>query len=221
MTDHFQGDSKKSRDSYEYVAPVYDAIVGPVLKPVLEGVCRIARDLGSRKILDIACGTGMLVHALAENGFLAFGIDISPAMLSQAQATKHPRTAFLLGNGENLPFASESFDCVVLSLAVHEMKHSSAVQVVNEALRVLTSGGKLIVFDYRPGADLISRISLLLMHIPERLAGKRHYRNFKFFIKMGGLESFICLFPLKVLFDRKYFGGAAAIVVSEKREELK
>ena len=218
MTDHFLRDPKKSRDSYEWIAPVYDALVGPVLKPVQESVCRIARDLGSRKILDIAFGTGMLVHALAENGFLAFGIDISPAMLSRAQVKKHPRAAFLLGNGENLPFASESFDCVVLSLAMHEMKHSSAVQVTKDALRVLTSGGRLIVFDYRRGADVISRISLLMMHIPERIAGKRHFRNFKFFIKVGGFESIIGRFPLKVLSDQNYFGGAAAIVVSEKQD---
>jgi ubiquinone/menaquinone biosynthesis C-methylase UbiE len=214
--DRFQTNPPDGSDFYQWIAPVYDPLVGPFLRPVRNGVSRIAHGLGCRRILDIACGTGEQVQMLAGAGVSATGIDLSPAMLAKALSGRRQGPSFLLGDAGDLPFAAASFDCVSISLALHEMDYPMSVRVVKEALRVISNDGKLIFFDYlRPG-DLTSRISLALLHIAERIAGKRHYRNFRYFISRGGLESFIQQFPARALSTREYFGGATAIMVLEK-----
>lgn len=214
----FQTDPPGERDFYKSIAPHYDRLAGPFLRPVRNGVRQAARQLGCERILDIACGTGEQAEVLAEDGFLTAGIDLSPAMLSKARTRGHPKATFLLGNAENLPFLSGSFECILMSLVLHEMNYSTAIRVVREAIRVLTPGGKLILFDYRWNPGFISSLSLALLHIVERSAGKIHFRNFRYFIKQGGLQAFVDKFPLKVVSTRTFLAGGAVLIVSEKRD---
>jgi ubiquinone/menaquinone biosynthesis C-methylase UbiE len=214
--DRFQADLPDVSDFYRWIAPIYDPLVGPFLRSVRNGVCRIVLGLGCRRILDIACGTGEQVQMLADAGVSATGIDLSPAMLAKASSGGHRGPSFLLGDAGDLPFAAASFDCVLISLALHEMDFPASIRVVNEALRVTSNDGKLILFDYLLPGDLESKISLALLHIVERIAGKRHFRNFRYFVSHGGLESFIRKFPARALSTRKYFGGGTAIIALEK-----
>ena len=209
-------DSSGEQDFYRRIAPIYDLLVGPFLRPVRNSVRRIAGESGCRRILDIGCGTGEQANMLASDGFIAAGIDLSPAMLSKA-VTGDQRAGFFLGDAEKLPFLSGSFDCILLSLVVHEMNYSTAVGVVNDALRVLAPWGKLIIYDYRRGVGLKSRLSLALLHIVERIAGKRHFMNFRYFIKLGGLDAFVAEFPLTVISSRTFLLGGTKIVVAEKQ----
>jgi ubiquinone/menaquinone biosynthesis C-methylase UbiE len=214
----FQTDSPHERDFYKRIAPHYDRLAGPFLKPVRNGVRQAAREFGCGRILDIACGTGEQVEVLAEDGFMTAGIDLSPAMISRARTRRHPRAAFFLGNAENLPFLSGSFECILMSLVLHEMNYSTAIRAAGEGIRVLTPGGKLILFDYCLSPGLLSRLSLALLHAVERGAGKIHFRNFRYFIKQGGLQAFVDKFPLNVISIRTFFAGGAALIVSEKRD---
>ncbi len=184
-------------DFYRRVAPFYDLFVGTFLKPVRNDVRRIAAVLEPARILDIACGTGEQARMLAGDGFTVTGIDLSPAMLAQARKKGAGSGTYLLGNAEDLPFPSGSFDLVTIMLAMHEMDYQSAIRVMNESLRVLDGGGNIILFDYVRGRDLVSRTSLGLFHAVERMAGRRHFRNFRFFLERGGLEGFIAKFHWK------------------------
>ncbi|MHC1728845.1 MAG: class I SAM-dependent methyltransferase [Syntrophobacteraceae bacterium] len=213
-TSLFRAGPAKGGDLYRWIAPIYDPLVGPFLRPVRIGVRRIARELGCRRILDIACGTGEQVQMLAEGDFTAAGVDLSSAMIVRAHARADQRASFLLGDAENLPFAPGSFDCVHISLALHEMDYSSAAKVVENALDVLSADGKLILVDYLNMQDLSSGLSLALLHVVERFAGRRHYRNFKHFVNLGGLLSFIAQFPLRIVSARNYFGGAMGLIVA-------
>ncbi|MFZ2447710.1 MAG: methyltransferase domain-containing protein [Syntrophobacteraceae bacterium] len=212
-----QKESPFGVDFYTRIAPIYDPLVGPFLRPVRRAVSRIARDRGCRRILDIGCGTGEQAELLANEGFTVAGLDLSPAMLARARGRGRPGAAYFLGTAEALPFHAASFDCVIISLALHEMGYATAVRVTDEALRVLASGGKFIVFDYLRPRNFISNMSLALMHIAERIAGKRHFENFKHFVNLGGLETFLEGFPLSVISSRGHFGGAMGLVVSQKR----
>ena len=62
-------------------------------------------------VLEIGCGTGDLLAALAP--FRGVGIDISPKTLEIARA-KHPGLTFLAGDAEDIPL-SEPFDYILLS----------------------------------------------------------------------------------------------------------
>ncbi len=240
--DLFQNDSPAGADFYARVAPIYDPLVGPFLRPVRRAVNAIARNCACGSILDIGCGTGEQAQMLANSERKVVGIDLSPSMLAKAyerleksRSRQAPRfeseppnvgqalqpagsgLSFILGSGENLPFPSASFDCALISLALHEMDYTSALQVTDEAVRVLVPKGKLIIFDYFEPYDLKSQISLALLHVIERFAGKTHFMNFRYFVKDGGLDGFLGNFPLRLIYSRPFFGGAIRLVVCERQ----
>lgn len=62
-------------------------------------------------VLEIGCGTGDLLQALAPKR--GVGVDISPKTVERARA-RHPSLTFIAGDAENLPF-EETFDYVILS----------------------------------------------------------------------------------------------------------
>ncbi len=62
-------------------------------------------------VLEIGCGTGELLHALAPSR--GVGVDISPRAVDIARE-RHPELTFLVADAEELPL-SEPFDYVILS----------------------------------------------------------------------------------------------------------
>lgn len=65
---------------------------------------------GSR-LLDVACGPGLLLRAAVERGAVSSGVDISRAAI--ALANEHvPAADARHGNAERLPFADGTFDAV-------------------------------------------------------------------------------------------------------------
>jgi ubiquinone/menaquinone biosynthesis C-methylase UbiE len=87
-------------------------------------------------ILEIGCGTGMILKELAPVARNAIGIDISPGMLAQAQARG---LEVVVGSATDLPFQEESFD-MICSFKV--LAHIEDIEkVMQEVARVLRPGG--------------------------------------------------------------------------------
>lgn len=100
-------------------------------------------------VLDVACGPGIVACAFAAIVNHVTGIDITPAMLDQAQLFAQQKglknTSWQQGEGESLPFADNSFSIVLSRYAFH---HCLAPNIVlSEMLRVCRSGGKLLIAD--------------------------------------------------------------------------
>ncbi len=203
-------------DFYTLIAPFYDILVGSFLRDARKGIVRGADAEKCRRILDVACGTGEQAIMLAKAGIEVTGMDLSPAMLGVARDKSPPTVAHLLGNAENLPFGPGSFDCVTISLALHEMATETRMVTTGEMLRVLTPGGKLIVFDYAAPENWRSTFGLALLGLLERIAGKEHFKNFVRFTRTGGIDQFLKAFPLKVIRSRTYYLGALRLVFLEK-----
>ena len=68
--------------------------------------------------LDVACGTGNYTVALADLGGNWLGIDVSDRMLQRARTKSH-NVRLALAQGENLPFANDTFSGAVCTLALH------------------------------------------------------------------------------------------------------
>lgn len=64
-----------------------------------------------KKLLDIGCGTGYFLKASSKAGLKTFGIDISEEAIKLAKKNS-PDSRISIGEGENLPFSSQSFDYV-------------------------------------------------------------------------------------------------------------
>ncbi|HMB80747.1 MAG TPA: class I SAM-dependent methyltransferase [Vicinamibacterales bacterium] len=115
---------------------------GPMLAP--EAARAIADGLPSgAAILDVGAGTGRVTLTLTSLGFRVTALDPARAMLETLRAKAEPRpTRLVRAEGASLPFASDSFDAVVLSRILYLM--SDWRTVLREVVRVLAPGGRLL-----------------------------------------------------------------------------
>jgi ubiquinone/menaquinone biosynthesis C-methylase UbiE len=99
--------------------------------------------------LDVACGPGALVLALAPRVRLARGLDLTDALLRQAlkfQAERHVANAcFDRGDAEQLPYPDATFDLVTCRFTFHHL--SKPALVFREMLRVAKPKGHLALID--------------------------------------------------------------------------
>ena len=106
-------------------------------------------------VLDVACGTGLVVCAFAKVVANATGIDITPAMLDRARQLQQEKgltnVTWTLGDVLPLPFQDASFSIVTSRFAFHHFLDPFAV--LGEMRRVCKPGGKVIVADSAPPAD--------------------------------------------------------------------
>ena len=142
------------------------ALFGEWADPVLDaaGVGR------GHRVLDVACGTGILARTARKrvgDGEVS-GVDPSPGMLAVAHELD-PGTSWWLGRAEELPFPDDIFDAVVCQFGM--MFFSDRVQAVQEMVRVLRPGGRLAVavWDALDRSPAYSRAVALL----DREAGPR------------------------------------------------
>jgi ubiquinone/menaquinone biosynthesis C-methylase UbiE len=118
---------------------------------------------GNERVLDMGCGRGAVLIAVAKRltSGLATGIDLWSTSDQSGNAREVTlRNSELEGVRDHidvetgdmraLPFADASFDVVVSSLAIHNIRsHTARAQAVAEAWRVLRPGGRLRIADIR------------------------------------------------------------------------
>lgn len=116
---------------------------------VLARICDAGRLTRSSRVLDVACGPGIVVEALARSAGEVVGCDITPAMLEKARErcdlTGFTNTFFMPGRAEALPFEHASFDVIVSRSAVHHFTDPTAA--FREMARVVKSGGRVVTVD--------------------------------------------------------------------------
>jgi ubiquinone/menaquinone biosynthesis C-methylase UbiE len=99
------------------------------------------------RVLDVACGPGIVTSALGERAQEVVGVDLTPEMLEKARERCAGRTnvVFRQGSATALPVADETFDAVVTRFSFHHFPDPQVV--LKEMLRVLRRGGALAVAD--------------------------------------------------------------------------
>lgn len=97
------------------------------------------------RVLEVGCGTGLILQRLAPHAAQVVGMDLSRGMLGKA----HARAFHVVqANANELPFADQTFD-VVCSFKV--LAHVEAIQqTLQGCARVLKPGGRLIAEFYNP-----------------------------------------------------------------------
>ena len=104
----------------------------------------------SWKVADLGCGTGAISQALAPFVDEVIGVDESNAMLSAARKRLHGTDNVDIRHGrlEALPLSDGEVDVALLFLVLHYA--TDPVRVIQEAVRVLRPGGRLLVLDMMP-----------------------------------------------------------------------
>ena len=99
----------------------------------------------NRDVLEVGCGTGLVLQRLTRFARTACGLDLSPGMLEKARARG---LHVVEGSATALPFEAESFD-VTCSFKV--LAHIPEVALaLREMARVTRPGGVVIAEFYNP-----------------------------------------------------------------------
>lgn len=146
------------------------ALVGPLFRP---WVALLLDDVELRpgdRILDIACGTGIVARLAKERlsgTGTVVGVDLSPPMLAVARKVA-PDIDWREGDASALPLLdNEQFDVVVSQQGLQFFPDKPAA--ARQMRRALAPNGRLAVSTWRPEEDF--PVLLELRHIAERHVG--------------------------------------------------
>lgn len=153
------------------------------------GRIRSALGAGScRRVLEIACGPGIVAEAIAPIVEELVCIDATSEMIALAETrlekSGHMNVSFHQAFAEALPFEASSFDVVVTRLSLHHF--SDVLAVLAEIHRVLRPQGRLIVVDIISSAN---REESQLHNALERLRDPSHVHMFTQLDLLSHLQS--------------------------------
>jgi len=93
-------------NTFSTIAAYYDVLTNSTRRLEREGPLLLTylSQFESRKVIDIACGTGLHSYFLAERGALVTAVDVSPEMLEYARKhRKHEHIQFVCSDMRALP----------------------------------------------------------------------------------------------------------------------
>lgn len=139
-----------SVEEMEAIARSYQELLVPaIFEDCANRVLEAAEPVPGDRVLDVACGTGVLARAAADRvgpeGEVV-GLDMNPGMLAVAEDLA-PDLKWRQGTAEEIPFRDQSFDVVTCQLSLMLFEDEQAA--IAEMRRVLKSDGRLVltVFD--------------------------------------------------------------------------
>lgn len=129
---------------------------------------------GGKRVLDVGCGGGGLVRALAELGAQVVGIEISEGQLAAARAApQRPGVQYTVGRAEALPIEDASVGLVIFMRSLHHVPPDRLQDALVESRRVLSTDGMLYVVEPLPEGDYFSLTSLVEDELEVRGAAQR------------------------------------------------
>lgn len=121
-----RGFLEATRDGYDRTAGLYaerfhdDLDDKPVDLAMVSAFAALVATSGSKRVVDVGCGTGVTTAKLRAAGVDAFGIDLSPKMISEAQRL-NPDVEFSVGSmtdlavsDDHLPLVFDEFHRVLI-----------------------------------------------------------------------------------------------------------
>ena len=137
-------------DQYDRWARIYDRFWRRYMNHTLPVVQKMAAVAPGERVLDVACGTGELLHRIAQTTPSAdlTGVDLAPAMVARARSKLRnvPHAQVEPVDAHHLPFEDASFDVLLCANTFHYFTHPA--QVLSEAQRVLRADGRLVILDW-------------------------------------------------------------------------
>lgn len=194
-----------------YDGKFYDIFIAPNQDKAFAAVKSLIESGSS--VLDAGCGTGRLLFQLADKCSFVTGVELSSKNFSIARdkaASSIYKNISVVNNGieEHMNNSGQKYDYAVMSYVIHEIDEEQREHV----LRSLAKGAKkIILVDYlfpRP-----NNFWSALNETVEFAAGKRHYRNFKSYIRNKGIYGLSEQCGLKIEYEIKNKPSSSHIAV--------
>ena len=125
-------------------------------------------------IVDIACGSGLMVQPLDDELTPVFGIDFNAQACQSAYSNG---LAVVRGDAFALPFGDACIRQVVSCQFFNQQKPEQVERFVRETSRVLTPGGQAVLV-WRNGKAWIHRVAHTLFTLLDRLRRRPDFPNF-------------------------------------------
>jgi SAM-dependent methyltransferase len=122
---------------------------------------------GGQRVLDVACGTGVVALAAARTGARVSGLDLTPELIARARENASiagTEIDWHEGDAEALPFGDATFD-VVVSQFGHMFAPRPEV-ATSEMLRVLKPGGTIAFSTWPPELYVGQLFGLVGRYLP-------------------------------------------------------
>jgi SAM-dependent methyltransferase len=108
---------------------------------IMQAAIRMATPNPRERMLDVACGTGLMAKAFRSLVGEIVGVDLTPAMAEQAE---HVLDDLVLGAAEAMPFRDGEFDLTVCRQGLQFM---DAERAVAEMIRVTRPSGRVLLIN--------------------------------------------------------------------------
>jgi SAM-dependent methyltransferase len=160
--DPFAAFKTAQKEGWAHFAPLEIATTRPAAR-----LLKHARVRAGQRLLDVACGTGVVAVTAARLGAHVSGLDLTPELLKQARTNAQIAQVeidFREGDVEALPYEDAMFDVVV-----SQFGHMFAPRpdlAVKEMLRVLKPGGAIAFSTWPPELFIGQMFSLIGRFMP-------------------------------------------------------
>lgn len=176
----------KNNLNHWYDGKFYDKFIAPNQDVIFEKIKRIIPTGSS--VLDFGCGTGRLPLFLSDKCKSVTGIDLSLKNIEAAeinlQKANINNVNFIHGSADYI-VNEKSYDFVTMSFVIHEIPQEARINILK---KLKEAASKLIIADYSINRTFTNRI---FNELVEFFAGSEHYKNYKSYLRFGGLESLL------------------------------
>jgi len=171
-----------------YDGKLYDIYIAPNQDSLFKQISGLIKE--NSTLIDVGCATGRFSFFMSKKCKSVSGIDLSIRNIKKARQNLSKKTI------ENISFEhkslheqyndNEHFDYATITFVIHEVNENERVGILNEITQIADI---VIVADYI--APRPKGFSGFLSFFIEFLAGSEHFRNYKNFIKNGGISDIV------------------------------
>jgi RluA family pseudouridine synthase len=151
---HAKHPSGQTRDSWEHVAEWYDRLIDERgsdhhERVILPGTVRLLEPRAGERVLDVACGQGVLCRRLSALGCTVLGVDASETLIERARSAGTPGCEYRVHDARDLAgLNAGAFDAATCVMAL--MNIDPIEPVMRGIAASLRPGGRFVAVILHP-----------------------------------------------------------------------